>query len=163
MIDPITALTAASSAYSLIKKGFAAGREIESMTGDLSRWMGAISDIRHAEKQTKNPPLFKKLFNGSSVEQEAMDAFAAKKKAEAMEEELRNWINLTHGPNAWSDLLKMQAKIRKDRQEQIYAQQEARKKVMNTIGLIFAFSLLAVAASTLFYVIVTGLQADTRT
>ena len=163
MIDPITALTAASSAYSLIKKGFAAGREIESMTGDLSKWMGAISDIRHAEKQTKNPPLFKKLFNGSSVEQEAMDAFAAKKKAEAMEEELRNWINLTHGPNAWSDLLKMQAKIRKDRQEQIYAQQEARKKVMNTIGLIFAFSLLAVAASTLFYVIVTGLQADTRT
>ena len=163
MIDPITALTAASSAYSLIKKGFAAGREIESMTGDLSKWMGAISDIRHAEKQTKNPPLFKKLFSGSSVEQEAMDAFAAKKKAEAMEEELRNWINLTHGPNAWSDLLKMQAKIRKDRQEQIYAQQEARKKVMNTIGLIFAFSLLAVAASTLFYVIVTGLQADTRT
>ena len=163
MIDPITALTAASSAYSLIKKGFAAGREIESMTGDLSKWMGAISDIRHAEKQTKNPPLFKKLFNGSSVEQEAMDAFAAKKKAEAMEEELRNWINLTHGPNAWNDLLKMQAKIRKDRQEQIYAQQEARKKVMNTIGLIFAFSLLAVAASTLFYVIVTGLQADTRT
>ena len=163
MIDPITALTAASSAYSLIKKGFAAGREIESMTGDLSKWMGAISDIKHAEKQTKNPPLFKKLFNGSSVEQEAMDAFAAKKKAEAMEEELRNWINLTHGPNAWSDLLKMQAKIRKDRQEQIYAQQEARKKVMNTIGLIFAFSLLAVAASTLFYVIVTGLQADTRT
>ena len=163
MIDPITALTAASSAYSLIKKGFAAGREIESMTGDLSKWMGAISDIRHAEKQTKNPPLFKKLFNGSSVEQEAMDAFAAKKKAEAMEEELRNWINLTHGPNAWSDLLKMQAKIRKDRQEQIYAQQEARKKVMNIIGLIFAFSLLAVAASTLFYVIVTGLQADTRT
>ena len=163
MIDPITALTAASSAYSLIKKGFAAGREIESMTGDLSKWMGAISDIRHAEKQTKNPPLFKKLFNGSSVEQEAMDAFAAKKKAEAMEEELRNWINLTHGPKAWSDLLKMQAKIRKDRQEQIYAQQEARKKVMNIIGLIFAFSLLAVAASTLFYVIVTGLQADTRT
>ena len=161
MIDPITALTAASSAYSLIKKGFAAGREIESMTGDLSKWMGAISDIRHVEKQSKNPPLFKKLFSGSSVEQEAMDAFAAKKKAEAMEEELRNWINLTHGPNAWSDLLKMQAKIRKDRQEQVYAQQEARKKVMNVMGIIFAFLLLAVAASTLFYVIVTGVQADT--
>ena len=54
-----------------------------------------------------------------------------------MEEELRNWINLTHGPNAWSDLLKMQAKIRKQRQEQLYAQQEMRAKVFNIIGIIF--------------------------
>ena len=66
-----------------------------------------------------------------------MDAFAAKKKAEAMEEELRNWINLTHGPNAWSDLLRMQAKIRKQRQEQLYAQAEFRQKVINIIGVIF--------------------------
>ena len=72
-------------------------------------------------------PVFKKLFAGSSVEQEAMDAFAAKKKAEAMEEELRNWINLTHGPNAWSDLLKMQVKIRKQRQETLYKQAEIRR------------------------------------
>ena len=59
MIDPITAMTAATSAYGLLKKGLAAGREIESMTGDLSRWMGAISDIKQAEVQSKNPPIFK--------------------------------------------------------------------------------------------------------
>ena len=53
-----------------------------------------------------------------------------------MEEELRNWINLTHDPNAWSDLLKMQAKIRKQRQEQLYAQQEMRARVLNIIGII---------------------------
>ena len=61
--------------------------------------MGAMSDVNQAEKLSKNPPIFKKLFNGSSVEQEAMDAFATqKKKAEAMEDELRTWINLVHGP-----------------------------------------------------------------
>ena len=119
MIDPITAMTAATSAYGLLKKGLAAGREIESMTGDLSRWMGAISDIKQAEVQSKNPPIFKKIFAGSSVEQEAMNAFTTKKKAEKMEDELRTWINMTHGPNAWNELLKMQAKIRKDRQEQV--------------------------------------------
>ena len=103
------------------------------MYGDIGRWLGAVSDVNHAEKMAKNPPLFKKLFLGSTVEQEAMDAFAAKKKAEAMEEELRNWINLTHGPNAWSDLLKMQAKIRKQRQEQLYAQQEMRARIFNIV------------------------------
>ena len=49
-------------------------------------------------KNGKNPPIFKKLFLMALVEQEAMDA--AKKKAEAMEDELRGWINMVHGPNA---------------------------------------------------------------
>jgi len=136
MVDPVTAITVATTAFGLIKKGFAAGRDIESMYGDIGKWMGAISDVNQAEKISKNPPVFKKLFNGSSVEQEAMDAFAAKKKAEAMEEELRNWINLTHGPNAWSELLKMQVKIRKQRQESLYAQDEARRKLFNILGII---------------------------
>ena len=136
-MDPVTALATATTAFNLIKKGFQAGRDVEAMYGDIGKWMGAVSDVNQAEKMSKNPPLFKKLFAGSSVEQEAMDAFAAKKKAEAMEEELRNWINLTHGPNAWSDLLKMQAKIRKQRQEQLYAQAEFRSKVINIVGVIF--------------------------
>ena len=135
-MDPVTAITAATTAFNLIKKGFAAGREVESMYGDIGRWMGAVSDVNQAEKLSKNPPIFKKLFNGSSVEQEAMDAFAAKKKAEAMEDELRSWINMVHGPNAWSDLLKMQTKIRKQRQETLYAQEEARRKVLNILGII---------------------------
>ena len=109
-MDPVTALATASTAFNLIKKGFQMGKDVESMYGDIGRWMGAVSDVNHAEKMSKNPPLFKKLFAGSSVEQEAMDAFAAKKKAEEMENELRTWINMVHGPNAWSDLLKMQAR-----------------------------------------------------
>ena len=65
----------ATSAFSLIKKGFDAGRDIESMYSDMGRWMGAVSDIRHADQMNKNPSVFKKLFNGSSIE-EAMDIFA---------------------------------------------------------------------------------------
>jgi len=141
-VDPLTALATATSAFNLIKKGFQAGRDVEGMYGDIGRWMGAVSDVQHAEKMSKNPPLFKKLFAGSSVEQEAMDAFAAKKKAEAMEDELRSWINMVHGPNAWSDLLKMQSKIRKQRQEQLYAQQEFRAKIFNIVGIILLCTLV---------------------
>ena len=135
-MDPVSAIAAASTAFSLIKKGFAAGRDVESMYGDIGRWMGACSDVNQSVKMANNPPVFKKLFAGSSVEQEAMDAFAAKKKAEAMEEELRNWINLTHGPNAWQDLLKMQVKIRKERQETLYKQAELRRNMLQVVGII---------------------------
>ena len=106
------------------------------MYGDIGRWMGAVSDVNQSAKMANNPPVFKKLFAGSSVEQEAMDAFAAKKKAEAMEEELRNWINLTHGPNAWQDLLKMQVKIRKQRQETLYKQAELRRNILQVVGIV---------------------------
>ena len=85
-MDPVTALATASTAFSLIKKGFQMGKDVESMYGDIGRWMGAVSDVNQSAKMANNPPVFKKLFAGSSVEQEAMDAFAAKKKAEAMEE-----------------------------------------------------------------------------
>ena len=135
-MDPVTALATASTAFSLIKKGFQMGKDVESMYGDIGRWMGAVSDVNQSAKMANNPPVFKKLFAGSSVEQEAMDAFAAKKKAEAMEEELRNWINLTHGPNAWQDLLKMQVKIRKQRQETLYKQAELRRNMLQVVGII---------------------------
>ena len=135
-MDPVSAIAAASTAFGLIKKGFAAGRDVESMYSDIGRWMGACSDVNQSVKMANNPPVFKKLFAGSSVEQEAMDAFAAKKKAEAMEEELRNWINLTHGPNAWQDLLKMQVKIRKQRQETLYKQAEIRRNILQVVGII---------------------------
>jgi len=158
-VDPLTALATATTAFNLIKKGFQAGRDVEGMYGDIGRWMGAVSDVQHAEKMSKNPPLFKKLFAGSSVEQEAMDAFAAKKKAEAMEDELRSWINLTHGPNAWSELLKMQSKIRKQRQEQLYAQQELRTRIFNVVGIILLCTViggLIMYIGYLFYLKRTG-------
>ena len=110
MVDPVTAIAAATSAFSLIKKGFDAGRDIESMYSDMGRWMGAVSDIRHADQMNKNPSVFKKLFNGSSIEEEAMDIFAgSKKKAEEMENELRTYVNLVYGINSWTDILKLQA------------------------------------------------------
>ena len=79
MIDPVTAVATASAAFNIIKKGFEIGRDVEDMSSDLSRWMGAAADIKKAEEYNKNPPLFKKLFAGNAVEAEAMEIFLAKK------------------------------------------------------------------------------------
>ena len=137
MIEIVAAVSAASGAFNAIKQGFAAGREIESMAGDLSRWRGAVSDIRKADEYNKKPPLFKKLFNAGSVEEEAMQIFMAKKKAEDMRAELKQIISFTRGPSAWEELLRTEADIRKKRQQAIYDQKERQRKLLEWIAIGF--------------------------
>jgi len=142
MIDPITAIAGATAAFNTIKKGFAVGRDIESMAGDLGRWMGAVSDISKAEELNKKPPLFKKLFQAGSVEEEAMTIFMAKKKAEDMREELRNIISVTRGPSAWTELVQTEVNIRKQRQKAIYDQEERRRKAVEIAAICIGVAVL---------------------
>jgi len=135
LIDPVTAIAGATAAFNAIKSGFTVGREIESMAGDLGRWMNCISDLNAADKSNKKPPLFKKLFQASSVEEEAMQIFMAKKKAEDMREQLKQIIILSRGLSAWDELLKTEADIRKNRQKLIYEQQELRQKWIEGIAI----------------------------
>ena len=131
-MDPVTislAVGVASKAFSAIKQGFAVGRDIEQMSGDIGRWMGAVSDVDNAEKQAKNPPLFGKLFKAGSIEEAAMAAYAAKKKLEEQRYELKIFLNMTYGPKAYEELLQMEGQIRKQRQETIYKQQQLRRQV----------------------------------
>jgi len=146
-MDPVTisiAVGVASKAFSAIKSGFAMGRDIEQMSGDIGRWMGAVSDVDNAEKQAKNPPLFGKIFSAGSIEEAAMAAYAGKKKLEEQRYELKMFLNLTHGPQAYDELLAMEGQIRKQRQETIYKQQKMRQQILEVIGWIF-LSLVVIA------------------
>ena len=136
MVDPISAIAIASSAFSALKKGVSIGRDIESMGKDLSRWMGAVSDIDRAHHEAKNPPIFKKLFSGASVEQEAIELFTQKKQLENQRDELRKLISSMCGPSAWQELIRMEKDIRQQRKETIYKQREARKHFLEAIAII---------------------------
>jgi len=144
MIDPVSALATASAAFGVLKKGFAIGRDIESMAGDLGRWMNAMSDLSEAEKQAKNPPLFKKLAFKGSVEEEAMHAFAAKKKADDMRYELKQWISMTLGTTHWDELVRMEGQIRKQRQETIYKQAQRRRKFIEAAAIILGVVFISI-------------------
>jgi G3E family GTPase len=150
MVDPVTAMATASAAFGAIKKGFAIGRDIEAMASDLSRWMGALSDLDQSEKEAKNPPIFKKLFSGKTVEQEAIEIFASKKKAQAQRQELQQWIQYTMGQSHWDELIRMEGRIRKQRQETLYRQRERRRKFIEIVSIIIF--ILAVAAFIFFIV-----------
>ena len=143
MIDPVTAIAGATAAFNAIKSGFSVGRDIESMAGDLGRWMSHVSDLKKAEDMNKKPPLFRKLFQSGSVEEEALQIFMAKKKAADMRDQLRQIIVATRGPSAWDELIKTEGDIRKKRQEAIYAQQERRQQVLEIIGIGFLMIVIA--------------------
>ena len=121
-MDPITAITAATAAFNTIKKGFEVGREVESMYGDIGRWMTSVEAVEKEAKSAKS--------RGMSVEEEALEIFAHQKKVKAMEEELRNFINLSHGPTAWNEVLRIQAEIRKKRKEAILRAKREREQLI---------------------------------
>ena len=140
-MDPITAFGVATTAFNAIKKGFQVGRDVESMSKDLGRWMGAIQDVKEGHNKKKN-----RVFG--SVEEEALETFAIKKKAIAMENDLRNFVNLSYGPNACNEVLHIQAQIRKQKKEAI---EEAKRKQAQMIeniilGVLVVFFLGVVGA-----------------
>ena len=134
-MDPVTAFGVATTAYKTIVAGFKVGKQVENMSKDLGRWMGAIQAVKEGHSKKKN-----RMFG--SVEEEALETFAMKKKAIAMENELRTFVNYNYGPNAWNEVIRIQAEIRKQKKEaQIEAQRKQRQVVENTIigGLVLMF------------------------
>ena len=134
-MDPVTAFGVATTAYKTIVAGFKVGKQVESMSKDLGRWMGAIQAVKEGHSKKKN-----RMFG--SVEEEALETFAMKKKAIAMENELRTFVNMNYGPNAWNEVIRIQAEIRKQKKEaELEAQRRQRQIVENTIigGLVLLF------------------------
>ena len=138
-MDPVTAISAATAAFTTIKKGFELGREVESMYGDIGRWMTATQVIKDTHTSAKS-----KGKKYGSVEEEALETFGAMKKAKAMEDELGNWLIATHGMNAWNDLLRIQAKIRKARAEEIKRKKEEFELMLKWILGIMGFVIAAI-------------------
>ena len=122
MVDPISAFGMATAAFNAIKKGFEVGRDVESMYGDIGRWMTSCETVNKEAKKAKT--------SGMSVEEEALEIFAHKKKIQAMEQELRTFVNMSHGPDAWNQVLRIQADIRKKRKEAIIAAKKKQEQII---------------------------------
>ena len=122
-MDPVTIIGGATVAFNALKKGFQVGKDLQDMSGQLTQWAGAMSDLSFMEQKNKNPPWWKAL-NGGSVEAEALEIFTAKKKAEAMRQELKDWISFSMGPCAWDELVATEGRIRKQKKEQEYRKAE---------------------------------------
>ena len=143
MIDPITAISAATAAFGYLKKGIAVGKDLQDMGGQLSKWAGAIADLDFADRQNQKPPWYKAL--GGGVEAQAMEIFAAKQKAASMRQELKDYISVMYGPSKWQEILEIEADLRKQKREHEHRQMEIKQAIIEwTAG--FALFVLGVGA-----------------
>jgi|TARA_B100000035_G_C20881783_1_gene500884 hypothetical protein len=134
MIDPVSAIGMATAAYNGIKSAINTGKELHDMGSTLSQWAGAMSDLDFAEKQANKPPMFKKIFGASQVEQNALEVWGHKQKAKEMREELKNYISLFYGPSAWDEIVRIEGQMRKERKEAIYAAEERKQMILEWLA-----------------------------
>jgi len=130
MIDPVSAFALATGAFNMIKKAVEAGREIEDCVGYFGKFFQGVSDINKAEEEAKNPPLFRKLLSGGSVEEEAFQAVVHRQKVQQMENELRELITYRYGVEVYREMIQMRRTIKEERERTVYKQQERRKALL---------------------------------
>ena len=118
------------------------------MTGTLSQWGKAFSDFTNLEEREKNPPFWKKTFKGSD-EETALEIFANKKKREQMRQEIKDHISWHSGPSAWEEVLQIEARMRRQRKEELYKKQE---RIDNMINFAIGSVVFLISAGIMFVI-----------
>ena len=122
-MDPVSCVALATGAYKTLRAAISTGKDIQEMSGTLAQWGKAFSDFSNLEEREKNPPWWKQTFKGSD-EETALEIFANKKKMEQMRAEIKDHISFTYGPSAWKEVLAIEARMRKQRKDELYKKQE---------------------------------------
>ena len=135
-MDPVSLVAIASSTFKGIQVLVSKGAEIEHVAQKLGHWYGLVSDIKEAEKEAENPPLFKKMFDGNSVEEQALNAVIAKKKIEEQEKQVRELITWAYGKDTYKEIMQMRRDIRAIRERMIYKQRRRQRKMLDVSAIV---------------------------
>ena len=136
MIDPITAASLATSAFTGIKKYIEAGKSVEDTMMVISRWQGHLSDfawsVKREQKKSLNP--FKTVTFSESASGEAAKIFALRKKLEVLQ-----YITLAYGKEGLQEYRALVEEVKQRRQAEVYAAAERAdfvKKMMMLVPLL---------------------------
>lgn len=130
MVDPLTLLATAKAAATGARAAIAAGKEIAAVVREYNKLSAAQNDLARI---AADPP--RGWGQKESAEEIAMKAFAAKKEAEELENEIRNYIVSEWGLMAWDQIQKEIAVVRKAQREAALrrAQEEAEQRMLNLV------------------------------
>jgi len=137
-MDPLSLIAMASTTFKGVQTLVNKGAEIEHVAQKLGQWYSFASDIKEAEKEAENPGLFKKLFDGNTVEQQALNSVIAKKKLEEQEKQIRELIVWSYGVETYQEMIMLRRKIKATRQEAIYKQRKRQRMLLDTFFLSIA-------------------------
>lgn len=150
-MDPVSVAMAASSAFTLLKKGIAAGKEIEDMGSTLAKWAGAFSDVNYLEQKAKNPPWYKS-FSGSA-EAEALEIFAAAEKLRAQKKEIDTMIGYAYGHTGKKRYLQTLREVKERRKKQEHRKAEIKDAIITGLLGTLVFIVVVSIIVGVFYVI----------
>ncbi len=136
MLDPISAIAAATAAYKSIQSLVSHGQDLEKCVGQLSKWYSAASDIRKAQSYNNNPPLYKRFLASGSVEAEALQLIIHEKKLQEQEKELAALLNYRFGYGTWKEMIDLRREIKKKRDKEVYRVQELKRNILEGIFIV---------------------------
>ena len=137
MIDPITAAAAATKAYAGVKAFIEAGKSIEDTFSVVARWQASASDILYAsQRQKKRTNPLKQVVFAQSVEAEAAQMFAAKKRIENQRKEIVTLLQYAYGNEGLEEYRRCMKEVQAQRQREVYAQQEAKDALIKSFWII---------------------------
>jgi len=128
-MDPLSVLAVAQVAYSSIKAGISAGKEIQHMAKDLSDLWGSLAKLT----QIAAEPPKKTFFNDKSAEQIAIERYTAKAEAYDLTLKARNLFVGQFGLAAWDQVQREVINIRKEIERQRWEDEKARAAKLEEI------------------------------
>jgi hypothetical protein len=150
-MDPLSLIAMASTTFKTIQTLVNKGAEIDHVAQKLGQWYSFASDIKEAEKEAESPGVFKKLFEGDTVEQQALNSVIAKKKLEEQEKQIRELIVWAYGLETYQEMIQLRREIKAQRERVIYKQRRRQRLVGDalviTIGVLIAGAIVYVTAA----------------
>jgi alpha-acetolactate decarboxylase len=143
MIDPITAIAGATKAFTLVKAMVEVGKSAEDTMMQIGVWYGHASDVLYADKKAKDISPFRRVVFRKSAQQEAIQAFAAKKKLESQQRELISMINLVYGAQGLQEFREIRKQIVQEREDTVYRQQEMKEAMVSSFSIMVLVAVLS--------------------
>ena len=140
-MDPLSLIAMASTTFKGIQTLVNKGAGIEHVAQKLGQWYSFASDIKEAEKEAESPGVFKKLFEGDTVEQQALNSVIAKKKLEEQEKQIRELIVWAYGVETYQEMIMLRRKIKAEREQVIYKQRRRQRILMDSLLITLATAL----------------------
>ncbi len=146
-MDPLSLIAMASTTFKGIQTLVNKGAEIEHVAQKLGQWYSFASDIKEAEREAESPGIFKKLFDGNTIEQQALNSVIAKKKLEEQEKQIRELIVWSYGVETYQEMIMLRRKIKAQREQAIYRQRKRQRILLDSILIALG---VAVASSIIY-------------
>jgi len=146
MIDPISAITAITTASGAISSAIKAGKDIAGLSGPLTKYAKAEAELNFGANRKKNS--FLNRF--TRTEASAIDKFFKQEELKQARDKLRETFMLHGKMSQWQNLQKMIAAERANHREELKRKAEFRDLCWQIFGIIVLFIFLVAGSIGIF-------------